>query len=81
VFWAFLGAALAGGVYAIALLAGSRYRKELGILCKQGVRTFILTRNFTDLKPDMPAKMPALCYGAAIAIGTFFSLLKAAYLK
>jgi hypothetical protein len=68
-------------MYAVALLAGSRYCKELGIHCKQGVRAFILTRNFTDLKQDMPTSMPVLCYGVAIAIGTFFSLLKAAYLK
>ncbi len=81
VFWAFLGTALAGGVYAVALLAGSRFRKEMGIRCKQGVGAFILTRNFRDLEPEMPASMPVLCYGVAIAIGTFFSLLKAAYLE
>ncbi len=71
--------ALVGGVYAGLLLVSSRRGREKCMECKERVRTFILTRDLADLKADTTKKSPVLCYGAAIAVGTFLSLLKGAY--
>ncbi len=80
VLWSFLCTALVGGVYAVLLLVTSRYRQETRARYKERLRTFIRTRNLAELKADKTQKAPVLCYGVAIAIGTFLSLLKGAYL-
>jgi prepilin peptidase CpaA len=75
VFSAFLCTALVGGVYAITLLAVygyvgqtfSRYGIMLKTLCSTG--------NFAYIQPTEKEKRPLLCYGVAIALGTFLSLI------
>jgi prepilin peptidase CpaA len=71
VFAAFLFTAVAGGLYALLLLAMKRrhftgfYKSKLETL-----KTFILTRQYIpDAVPEMKRR-PRLCYGLAIALGS-----------
>ena len=81
VFWAFLCTALVGGIYAMALLVASRSGKEACAQYKESVRTFLWTRNIAEFRSVKMKKAPVLCYGVAIALGTFLSLLKTTYLR
>jgi prepilin peptidase CpaA len=70
VFNAFLFTALIGGIYALVLLALYGHLKETvkryGIMLK----TFILTRDVIYIPLPNKNKIPRLCYGVAIALGT-----------
>ncbi len=81
VFWACVCTAVVGGMYATLLLVSTWYRSTPCLQYKERVRTFIWTRNIADLKLDRTKKMPVLCYGVAIAIGTFLSLLRGTYVS
>jgi prepilin peptidase CpaA len=75
VFEAFLYTAVAGGVYALIVLAGkgalsrtaSRYGAMLGGCLGTGQLTPI---------PPNEGKLPPLCYGLAISLGTVLSVLR-----
>ncbi len=74
VFDAFLYTAVIGGLYALFLLImNGNLLKTLG---RYGcvLRTFILTRSFMVPPAAERKKMPALCYGVAIAAGTLLSV-------
>ena len=71
VFFAFLFTALAGGVYALALIVYYRrhfrgfFEKQFGTLL-----TLILTRKYIPETAMTNETKPRLCYGLAIAFGT-----------
>jgi prepilin peptidase CpaA len=71
---ALLCTALIGGIYAIISLA---FYGELGKTIKRYWRillTFILTKKFIYIQPHENIKKLKLCYGVAIALGTFSSI-------
>ena len=70
VFYAFLCAAIIGGIYALVLLLIHRdfinfFKKQITILW-----TFILTRKYIPDPIQNAQNRPRLCYGLAIALGT-----------
>ena len=76
VFIAFLLTALVGGIYAqiIILLNQKQFKGYLkGFFKKQLItlKLFILTREFIPDPVEENSKKPKLCYGVAIALGTF----------
>lgn len=72
VFIAFLFTAIVGGVYAlIILLINRQYSKEFITRHATTVKTFVLTRCFIPIPGAEDEKKPRLCYGVAIALGTF----------
>ncbi|MCG2727898.1 MAG: A24 family peptidase [Candidatus Methanoperedenaceae archaeon] len=76
VFVAFVFSAIAGGIYAIALLAV--YRKECRKLLSRiaaTFKTFILTGHFIPIPAAKDENKPRLRYAIAIALGTFFYIL------
>ncbi len=75
VFVAFLLTALVGGVYAIIIVLLHR-KKFKGFFKKQLItlKLFILTREFIPDPVEENSKKPKLCYGVAIALGTFIYL-------
>jgi prepilin peptidase CpaA len=71
-FSAFLVIALVGGVYALILRL--IYKDELKGFSEKlyhEVLSFILTRKFVPNAADATLDKPKLCYGLAIALGTF----------
>jgi len=74
VFDAFLGTALAGGIYALIILALKGYLldtlKRFGLMLK----TFFTTKKFIYIPPPREGKTPLLCYGVAISLGTMASV-------
>ena len=75
VFVSFLLTALVGGIYAVILIFLNKeqfkgfFRKQLITL-----KLFILTREFIPDPVEENSKKPKLCYGVAIALGTFIYL-------
>lgn len=74
VFEAFLGTALAGGIYALLVLAAKGYLrdtlKRFGLM----IKTFFLTKKFIYIPSERQEKAPLLCYGVAISLGTMASV-------
>ncbi len=74
VFEAFLGTAMAGGLYALLLLAVKGLLtdalRRFGLM----IKTFFLTRKFIYIPPSGKEKAPLLCYGVAISLGTLASM-------
>jgi len=74
VFEAFLGTALAGGIYALIVLAAKGYLldtlKRFGLM----IKTFFMTKKFFYIPPAREDKAPLLCYGVAISLGTLASV-------
>ncbi len=72
VFVAFLFTALVGGIYAIILIVFNK-KQFKGFFKKQLItlQLFILTRKFIPDPVEENSKKPKLCYGVAIALGTF----------
>jgi len=76
VLFAFLFTALAGGVYALALIF--YYRRHFrGFFEKQytTLLAFILTRKYTPEPAQKNETRPKLCYGLAVALGTSIYLI------
>ncbi|HQA83662.1 MAG TPA: A24 family peptidase [Syntrophales bacterium] len=73
VFQAFLFTALAGGIYAVAVLA---VKGQLLRFVKRMVRSLYLSlaQRRPVLLPEEGQALPVLCYGVAIAAGTVTSL-------
>jgi prepilin peptidase CpaA len=72
VFVAFLFTAIVGGVYAmIVLLMNRQYSKGLIARHATTARTFVFTGQFIPIPDNAEEKKPKLCYGVAIALGTF----------
>ena len=74
-FSAFLIIALVGGVYAIIIILLNK-KQFKGFFKKQLItlKLFILTREFIPDPVEENSKKPKLCYGVAIALGTFIYL-------
>jgi prepilin peptidase CpaA len=72
VFVAFLLTALIGGIYAVILILLNQ-KQFKGFFKKQLItlKLFILTRKFIPDPVEENKNKPRLCYGVAIALGTF----------
>jgi len=76
VFIAFLYTAIAGGVYALILLMfNMEYFKDFMKRSSITIKSFALTRQFIPVPAEKSGKKPKLCYGVAIAVGTFSYVL------
>jgi prepilin peptidase CpaA len=75
VFYAFLLTAIVGGIYAIVIILLHR-KMFKGFFKRQFItlQLFILTRKFIPDPVEETDKKPKLCYGVAIALGTFIYL-------
>lgn len=84
VFISFLYTGLAGGVYALVILIVER-KKARRFLERMwfSVKTFMYTRQYADTTfGENEEKLPRLCYGIAIAVGTLLYIaLEAAGLR
>ena len=70
-----LFSAIVGGVYAlIVLLFNIEYLKDLIKRSFITIKSLVFTKQFILIPADKPEEKPKLCYGVAIAIGTFFYL-------
>ena len=69
---AFLFTALVGGIYAVIIILLNK-KQFKGFFTKQFItlKLFILTRKFIPDPVEENNKKPKLCYGVAIALGTF----------
>ncbi|MGQ3683780.1 MAG: A24 family peptidase [Candidatus Loosdrechtia sp.] len=70
-----IGTSLAGGVYAVILLAFHGQLVETVKRYGQMLKEFLFTRRFVYYPPEKKERMPMLCYGVAIACGTTLSLV------
>ncbi|MGE4299910.1 MAG: prepilin peptidase [Desulfovibrionaceae bacterium] len=78
--WSFLLTSVAGGLYALAVLAA---RREEARRVYDGCRRFVamtamtaMTRTVCDIAPPrIVSGLPRLCYGVAIAVGTLAYLV------
>ena len=72
VFVAFLLTALVGGMYAVIIILLNQ-KQFKGFFKKQLItlQLFILTRKFIPDPVEDNNKKPKLCYGVAIALGTY----------
>jgi prepilin peptidase CpaA len=78
--YAALLSSIVGGVYAlIVLFFNIQYFKDLIKRSWITLRSFILTRQLVLIPADESEKKPKLCYGVAIAIGTFSYLILETY--
>jgi prepilin peptidase CpaA len=72
VFVAFLFTAIVGGVYAlIVLLMNRQYSRGLIARHSTTAKTLAFTGQFIPISDKAEKKKPKLCYGVAIALGTF----------
>jgi prepilin peptidase CpaA len=76
VFTAFLYSAIAGGLYALFVLARGRVLKQTAGRYGFMLRGYLVTGQLTYLSPAAEEKLPPLCYGLAISLGTIFSVLR-----
>jgi len=74
-FFAFLFSALAGGIYALVLITVHGNIKVSCARYGSMMKALILTRQWIYLPPGESERKPRLRYGAAIALGTIFSVL------
>ncbi|MFO7971626.1 MAG: A24 family peptidase [Desulfobacterales bacterium] len=80
VFLACLFTCVAGGFYAlIVFLLNRQYFKSFIQRSALTLKVFAFTRNFIPIPADESEKKPRLCYGVAIAAGTFSYLILEAY--
>ena len=80
VFLASLFTAVAGGIYAlIVFLLNMQYFKGFIERSALTLKVFAFTRNFIPIPADESEKKPRLCYGVAIAAGTFSYLILEGY--
>jgi prepilin peptidase CpaA len=72
VFVAFLFTAIVGGVYAlIVLLMNRQYSRGFIARHATTAKTLMFTGQFIPIPDNVGKKKPKLCYGVAIALGTF----------
>ena len=78
VFIAFLYSAIIGGLYALLVLARSKALKQTAGRYGLMARGYLGTGQFIYIPPD-EGKLPTLCYGLAISLGTILSVLRPLY--
>jgi prepilin peptidase CpaA len=76
VFHAFLCSAIVGGVYALFVLARSRVLRQMAVRYGFMLKGYLVTGQLTYLSPAAEEKLPPLCYGVAISLGTILSVLR-----
>jgi prepilin peptidase CpaA len=76
IFIAYLYSAIAGGVYALFVLARGRVLKQTAGRYGFMLRGYLVTGQLTYLSPAAEEKLPPLCYAVAISLGTIFSILR-----
>ncbi|MBA3037342.1 MAG: prepilin peptidase [Desulfobacterium sp.] len=74
VLFAFLFTALAGGIYAIIVLAVNGCLKESTLRFKTILTTFLLTGKFIYIPPPAKEQKLRLLYGIPIAVGTLLAM-------
>jgi prepilin peptidase CpaA len=80
VFLACLFTCVSGGFYAmIVFLLNRQYFKNFIQRSVFTLKVFAFTRNFIPIPADKSEKKPRLCYGVAIAAGTFSYLILEVY--
>jgi len=80
VFLASLFTAVAGGIYALVVfLFNMQYFKGFIERSTLTLKVFAFTKNFIPIPADESEKKPRLCYGIAIAAGTFSYVILEAY--
>ncbi|OPY16452.1 MAG: Type IV leader peptidase family protein [Syntrophus sp. PtaB.Bin138] len=78
VFIAFLYSAIIGGLYALFVLARSKALKQTAGRYGLMARGYLGTGQSVHIPPK-EGKLPPLCYGLAISIGTILSVLRPLY--
>ena len=75
-----LFSAIVGGVYALIVLSFNfAYLKDLIRRSSIAVKSYFLTKQIIPVPADNALEKPKLCYGVAIALGTFSYLILEAY--
>lgn len=75
VLWAALYTALAGGIYAIAVIVFHPRTRAIRTALLETVKGFIYSRSLKYNRPVNEEKPPKLCYGVAIAMGTVAAVM------
>jgi len=75
VFIAFLCSAVAGGAYALFILCRNSAISQTAGRYGMMLRGYLATGQLTYIPPE-PGKLPPLCYGLAISLGTILSVLR-----
>jgi prepilin peptidase CpaA len=75
VFIAFLCSAVAGGAYALFILCRNSALSQTAGRYGMMLRGYLGTGHLTYIPPE-PGKLPPLCYGLAISLGTILSVLR-----
>jgi prepilin peptidase CpaA len=72
---AFLYSAIVGGLYALFVLARSKALKEAAGRYGMMIRGYVGTGQLIYIPPE-EGKLPPLCYGLAISLGTILSIVR-----
>jgi len=75
VFVAFLYSAVVGGLYALFVLVRSKALKEAAGRYGMMIRGYVGTGQLIYIPPE-EGKLPPLCYGLAISLGTVLSIVR-----
>jgi len=75
VFIAFLFSAIAGGAYALFILCKNSALSQTANRYGMMIRGYLVTGQLIYIPPE-PGKLPPLCYGMAISLGTMLSVLR-----
>ena len=75
VLWAALYTAIAGGIYAVAVIAFHPRAKMIRTALIETVKGVIYSRSLKYNRPVSGEKLPKLCYGVAIATGTVAAVI------
>lgn len=76
VFYAFLFTGLAGGIYALGIMfIYSSFGRDYLRRSKIELKTYLYTREYMPVEADEVIEKPRLCYGVAIAVGTFVYIM------
>jgi prepilin peptidase CpaA len=78
VFTAFLYSAILGGVYAMVVLARNKALSQTASRYGMMLRGYLVTGQLIYI-PTHESKLPLLCYGLAISLGTALSVLRPLY--
>lgn len=78
VFIAFLYSAIVGGIYALLVLARYKALKQTASRYGFMAKGYMTTGQLFYISPE-EGKLPPLCYGLAISIGTILSVLRPLY--
>jgi prepilin peptidase CpaA len=75
VLWAAFYTALAGGIYALAVIVFHPRARVIRVALMETIKGFIYSRSLKYSRPVNGENPPKLCYGVAIAIGTIAAVI------